>query len=282
MNNQGTSILVTGASSGIGLAITTELVKRQYQVFACARKEEDLKRLQNEVGAIPVELDVTNEQQVKNLVTVVLSQRRGSSSLFGLINSAGIARHGPVECVPMSVLRKQFEVNFFGLYSVTQTLLPFLREARGRIINISSISGRISSPFLSPYSASKFAVEALTDSLRRVVGSLGVKVVSICPGFIKTPMLEKHPDKKELEELLFTRKGQEEAYLEKLERFGIHIEEEKKKAGPVEIVVNAAMDGLESPKPRTRYYVGKGISFVAKLCSLLPDRWLDWIISKHI
>ena len=281
MNNQGKSILITGASSGIGLAITTELVKRQYQVFACARKEEDLKRLQIEVGAIPVELDVTNEQQVKNLETV-LSQKLGSSSLFGLINSAGIARHGPVECVPMSVLRKQLEVNFFGLYSVTQTLLPFLREARGRIINISSISGRISSPFLSPYCASKFAVEALTDSLRREVDSLGVKVISICPGFVKTPMLEKHQDKKELEELFFTRKGQKEAYCEKLEKFGKHIEEEKKKAGPVEIVVNAVINGLESPKPRTRYYVGKGISFVAKLFSLLPDRWLDWIISKHI
>lgn len=281
MSNHEKSIVVTGASSGIGLAITTELVERHYQVFACARKEKDLKLLQDEVGAIPVELDVTNEQQVKNLETF-LSQKLGNSSLFGLINSAGVARHGPVECVPMSVLRNQLEVNFFGLYSVTQTLLPFLRAARGRIINISSISGRISSPFLSPYSASKFAVEAMTDSLRREMDSLGVKVVSICPGFIKTPILEKTPDKKELEELFFTKKGQKEAYLEKLEKFGKHIEEEKKKAGPVEIVVNAVVDGLESPKPKTRYYVGKGISFAAKLSSLLPDRWLDRIILKHI
>jgi NAD(P)-dependent dehydrogenase (short-subunit alcohol dehydrogenase family) len=281
MSHQGKSILVTGASSGIGLAITAELVKRQYQVFACARKEEDLKRLQDEVGAIPVELDVTNEQQIKNLETV-LSQKLGSSSLFGLINNAGIAQHGPVECVPMSVLRKQLEVNFFGLYSVTQTLLPFIREARGRIINISSISGRIASPFLSPYCASKFAVEAMTDSLRRELDSLGVKVVSVLPGFIKTPILEKQPDKKELEELFFTREGQKEAYFEKLEKLGKHVDEEKKKAGPVEIVVTAVMDGLESPKPKTRYYVGKGISFAAKLCSILPDKWLDWIISKRI
>ncbi|MEN8210811.1 MAG: SDR family oxidoreductase [Thermodesulfobacteriota bacterium] len=274
------NVLITGSSTGIGLATAEALTKNNYTVYACARKPEDLARLENEVGAHPVKLDVTVREDIDALENFL--SKEASDGLFALINNAGIVRHGPVECVPMSELREQFEVNLFGQVAVTQKALPYIRKTKGRIVNISSISGRSAAPFLGPYAASKFALEAINDSLRREMIVHGVHVSSINPGFIKTPILTKQRDKKELEELFFTRPGQKEAYLPGLEQVGKYFQSSIPNADPVEWVVEAVLHALESPRPKTRYYVGKGISFAALMYRLLPDRWMDRILWKHL
>jgi NAD(P)-dependent dehydrogenase (short-subunit alcohol dehydrogenase family) len=275
------SVLITGASSGIGLATTQALVKKQYRVFAGARKPADLERLKKEVGAEPVELDVARQDHISSLEGF-LSSRLGEGSLYAVINNAGISRHGPVECVPMEAWREQFETNIFGAVAVTQVVLPWIRKSRGRVINVSSISGRVAAPLLAPYAASKFALDAISDSLRRELYDLGVKVSSINPGFIRTPMLEKIIDKAELERQFFKKEGQREAYLPLLQKMGDHVEDAKKKANSVDVVVKAIVHALESRSPKTRYYVGKGMTLAASLFSHLPDSWIDKIILKHI
>lgn len=274
------NVLVTGASTGIGLATTEALIKNNYTVYACARKQEDLVRLEKEIRAHPLKLDVTVREDIDALEDFLAKE--ASDGLFALINNAGIVRHGPVECVPMSEFREQLEVNFFGQVAVTQKALPYIRKTKGRIVNISSIAGRSAAPFLGPYAASKFALEAINDALRREMIAQGVHVSSINPGFIKTPMLTKQRDKKELEDLFFTRPGQKEAYLPGLQQMGKHFQSSIPHADPVEWVVEAILHALESPKPKTRYYVGKGISFAALMSRLLPDRWMDQIIWKHL
>jgi len=273
------TVLITGASSGIGLATTEALVKKQYRVFAGARKPADLERLKKEVGAEPVELDVTKQDHISSLEGFLKSQL-GEGSLYALINNAGIARHGPVECVPMEVWRELFETNMFGAIAVTQVALPWIRKAKGRVINVSSMSGCVAAPLLAPYAASKFALDAISDSLRRELYDLGVKVSSINPGFIRTPLLERIVDKAELERQFFKKEGQREAYLPLLQKMGDHVEDAKKKADSVDVVVKAIVHALESRSPKTRYYVGKNMAVLASLFSHLPDSWVDKMLLK--
>lgn len=271
------TVLITGASTGIGLATAKTLVERGYRVLAGARKQEDLDKLEKEIGAIPIRLDVTKAEHIRNLEKTLQNE-----DLYALINNAGIAVHGPVECVPMEEYRLQFEVNFFGLIAVTQVALPHIRKSKGRVINVSSISGRSATPFMSPYSSSKFAVEALTDALRREMSSLGVKVVSINPGFIKTPILEKPRPPEESEKIFFKKPGQREAYKPGLEALAKFFYASIPNADPVSIVTNAMVHALESKRPKTRYYLGRGIRIAASMNAHLPDRWIDKLLWQQL
>src|SRR5689334_6739039 len=174
------AILVTGASTGIGRATALELARRGATVYAGVRDPAAVDGL----GLTPVELDVTDAEQVAALSTRL-------ERLDGLVNNAGIAVTGPLEHLPLDEVRRQLEVNALGQLAVTQACLPALRAARGRIVNMSSISGRVAFPMFGPYAASKFALEAFSDSLRRELRGSGVDVVVIEPGGVTTPIWER-------------------------------------------------------------------------------------------
>jgi NAD(P)-dependent dehydrogenase (short-subunit alcohol dehydrogenase family) len=275
------AVLITGASSGIGLDATKRLLQKNYRVFACARKQEDLDRLQNEVGAEPVKLDVTDQEHIESL-KIFLKENLEDGTLYALINNAGIPGFGPIECVPLWLYRKVFDVNVFGVISTTQIAIPYIRKAKGRIINISSISGRHSSQFLSPYCASKFALEAITDSLRRELLPFGVNVISINPGAMKTPIWDKRPSEETIRAHFSEITDQLPVYSTELEKFRAHFKKAEDEAEPVDHVTRVIVQALESKNPKTRYYVGKGMSLVAFMASHLPDKWMDWIIKKSI
>ncbi|MCL5429070.1 MAG: SDR family NAD(P)-dependent oxidoreductase [Chloroflexi bacterium] len=161
------SVLVTGASTGIGEACALYLAEREWRVFAGVRKVADATRLAVTSENIkPIRLDVTKPKEIAKAVAAI-RELVGEDGLQGLVNNAGIAIAGPLEFLPIRDLRRQFDVNLFGLVKLTQASLSLLRRGCGRVVNISSIGGRATSPFLVPYSASKFALEAFTDGLRR-------------------------------------------------------------------------------------------------------------------
>src|ERR671930_442264 len=179
------AVLITGASTGIGEASARHLLELGFDVVAGVRKDEDAERLRG-AGARPLKLDVTDQASIDAART-----RLGDAPLAGLVNNAGIAVSFPLEFVPIEELRHQLEVNVIGQVAVTQAFLPALRKGRGRIVNISSIGGRIALPLAGPYAASKFALEAVSDSLRRELRGQGVEVVVVEPGGIKTPIWAK-------------------------------------------------------------------------------------------
>jgi NAD(P)-dependent dehydrogenase (short-subunit alcohol dehydrogenase family) len=186
------AVLVTGASTGIGQACASRLVREGCRVFAGVRRAEDGERLS---AAEPERLqwlllDVTDAAQIAAAAEAV-SRQVGEHGLAGLVNNAGIAIGGPLEFVTPDALRRQFEVNVIGLHAVTAAFLPLLRRGNGRIVHMGSISGRIASPFIGPYTASKHAVEGLTDSLRLELAPEGIHVSVIEPGQVRTPIWDK-------------------------------------------------------------------------------------------
>jgi NAD(P)-dependent dehydrogenase (short-subunit alcohol dehydrogenase family) len=188
------SVLVTGASSGIGEACAIHLAHKGFKVFAGARRLEKLKTLAGIGGdrITPLELDVTDANSIKSAMTEI---EKSGSPLFALVNNAGISVTGPVEEVAIGDWRRQFETNVFGAVAMIQAVLPQMRAAgEGRIVNIGSVAGRIVSPFMGAYGASKHALEGLNDALRREVKQFGVKVSLIRPGFINTPFGEQEQE----------------------------------------------------------------------------------------
>ena len=179
------SVLVTGASTGIGEATARRMKAAGWEVFAAARKDGDLERLRGE-GLTPLKLDVTDAGSIAAAKAEV-----GGRKLHGLVNNAGVAVSGPIEHVPLDELRRQLEVNLVGQVAVIQAFLPNIREAKGRIVNVSSIGGRIALPLVGPYAASKVGLEAVSDSLRRELRPWGIHVSVIEPGAVVTPIWEK-------------------------------------------------------------------------------------------
>ena len=193
------AVVVTGASSGIGQATALRLAHAGWLTFAGVRTAEAAERLAILAGALgvgsllrPLMLDVTDDTQIAVAAALVGADcHRYGMSLRGLINNAGIAVAGPLELVPLDGVRASLAINTVGALAVTQAFLPLLRVGRGRIINLSSVSGRVASPFLGPYAASKFALEALSDALRVELRPWGLRVILIEPGPIATPIWEK-------------------------------------------------------------------------------------------
>ncbi len=188
-------ILITGASTGIGYALSKKFLSEGYSVLGSVRSASDADRLGQELGAAfhPLVFDVTDHQAIEASVSTV-KNIIGTSGLAGLINNAGIAVGGTVLHLPVSEFQRQFDVNLFGLIAVTKAFLPMLGATKnfklrpGKIINISSVSGKIGHPFISPYCASKFAVEGFSESLRRELLLYGIDVITVGPGPINTPI----------------------------------------------------------------------------------------------
>ena len=182
-------VFVTGASKGIGAAIARELAARGFRVFGTIRRDADAAALRD-AGATPVRMDVTDQASIAGARAEV-ELALGAARLVGLVNNAGVPVVGPLEHIPLDDLRRQFQINVFGVVAVTQAFLPLLRAGTGRIVNISSVSGRFALPFAGPYAASKFALEAISDCLRRELYPFGVDVIVIQPGIIHTPIWQK-------------------------------------------------------------------------------------------
>jgi NAD(P)-dependent dehydrogenase (short-subunit alcohol dehydrogenase family) len=274
------SILITGASSGIGRSIAVFLAQTGHQVFAGVRKQEDGAKLKAEESSItPVIIDVTKPDTIKTCFEEI-GKLRLSDRPFSLVNNAGIALAGPVEALKVSELRRQFEVNFFGLVEATQVFLPMIRETRGRIFNVSSIGGRVSSPFLSAYSASKFAVEALSDSLRQELAPFGVHVVLIEPGPIQTEIWAKGLENKAaIEDSCHADRFP--LYEKRLRRFEKIVESVASNSIPAVNVARKVANALEAKTPPIRIVIAPVQSRLQLHAGeWLPSRFLDRVVSK--
>ncbi len=262
--------LVTGASTGIGRACATHLAALGFEVLAGVRRLEDAPP-----GLEPVRLDVTSAADV-----AAVAQRVGPR-LNALVNNAGIAVNGPIEIVPVEAWRHQFEINVIGQVAVTRALLPALLSARGRVVNMSSISGRFALPMLGPYAASKFALEAISDSLRREVGPLGVHVACVEPGAIATPVWQKSRSAGEqlLAEMPADARRRYEALIGAARRQAERMEREGLPPAAVADVVGHA---VTARRPRTRYVVGRDARVRAVVARLLPDRALDALVRRAL
>ncbi|HEY5983508.1 MAG TPA: SDR family oxidoreductase [Anaerolineales bacterium] len=271
------SVVITGASTGIGRACALHMDTLGWQVFAGTRTESDAQSLRGDASERlqPLMLDVTDPHTIAEARAAV-ERFIGDTGLSGLVNNAGIAYGGPVELLELDELRRAFEVNFFGLIAVTQAFIPFLRRGRGRIVNMSSISGMIASPFLSPYSSSKWALEALSDALRVELHPWQIEVSVVQPGAIDTPIWSKglHTANGILDRLPKERMAM---YAAEVERFEAGLQPH---GIPPSSVARAVAHALTSSRPRTRYRVGRDATLV-QFFQHVPDRMRDaFFLSK--
>lgn len=276
----GRGVLISGASTGIGRACALELAKRGVLVFAGVRRPEagEALRTQSEGRIVPLPLDVTDAESIAAAVERV-AETNGERALSALVNNAGIVVAGPLEFLPPAALRTQFDANVFGTVALTQACLPLLRAGHGRIVNMSSIVGRFASPLLGPYAASKFALEALSDSLRRELAPWGIPVSVIEPGKVATPIWEKSAAAAET--LIEGFPAEATAY------YGPAIERSKQRALkasrtgiPAEAVAAVVFAALTADRPRTRYLVGRDARIGALMARFLPDRVLDLYVRR--
>lgn len=267
-------ILITGCSSGIGLCTAHYLQQRGYSVFAAVRKSEDKQRLQA-LGLNAILLDVNDSASIQNGLAVVLSQTNGR--LDALINNAGFGVMGAVEDLTRESLRAQFETNVFGLHELTKQVIPVMRrQKQGRIINLSSVLGFVSMSYRGAYCASKYAVEALSDSLRLELRGTGIHVVLIEPGPIVS-QFRQTASAVTRENIDMTTSIHRELYSGMLERQQQQKDSSWFTQGP-EAVAKKIFHALESPQPKLRYFVTLPTYFLAILKRLLPARWLDRIL----
>jgi NAD(P)-dependent dehydrogenase (short-subunit alcohol dehydrogenase family) len=269
----GRAVLVTGASSGIGEAAALHLERIGFRVFAGHRKPEDGKRLRERGGPNlePIRIDVTDEAEI-----AAASERVGDS-LYGLVNSAGVPVPGAVELLPLDDLRRQLEVNLVGAVAVTQAMLPKLRPAKGRILNVTSVGGRVATPYMSAYHASKFALEAVSDSLRRELLPQGVDVIAIEPGSVATPIWSKgkdHAAERDIPPEL------EPIYREELEAALESAMQAGERGIEPEDAAEVIATALTAGRPRPRYLVGRDARILVAAQFALPARAFDRVMRR--
>lgn len=273
------AVVITGASTGIGAACAFHLDRLGFTVFAGVRKPEDGQALQKTSSdrLIPILVDVTDQPTIQRAQAIV-SERCGAKGLYGLVNNAGIAVPAPLETIPLPDFRRQLDVNVIGQLAVTQAFLPLIRQARGRIVNMGSIAGRSTIPMMGAYSASKFALEAMTDALRLEVQQWGIQVSIIEPGAITTPIWAKTAaDAAEREAVI--REDLKRLYEPTVEAVRKVVDEAAKRAIPADVVAKAVEDALTAPVPRTRYLVGTDAKIRAFIGQILPDRVMDRLLT---
>ncbi|WP_105619644.1 oxidoreductase [Vallitalea okinawensis] len=264
--------LVTGASSGIGFDAAIDLKDKGFIVYGAARRMEKLKALESK-GVKIIQLDVTNEESMTNCVEKITKME---GRIDVLVNNAGYGSFGAIEDVPMEEARRQIEVNIFGLARMTQLVLPYMRRNKfGRIINISSMGGKMYSSFGGWYHATKFAVEALSDCMRMEVKEFGIDVVLIEPGIIKTDWGTIAADNLEKASMSGAyRKRASKAAASMRKNYG-----GKNPSNP-KIIANAIVKGATANKPKTRYLIGFGAKPMVFLRRILSDRMFDNIMER--
>ncbi len=273
-------VLVTGASTGIGKACALTFAAQGWHVFAGVRKPKDGVALVADGGPRiqPLQLDVTRPSDIDSAreQIAVITQGHG---LHGLVNNAGIAVAGPVEFVPMEDLRRQIEINVFGQVMVTQAMLSMIREAQGRICFISSTNGFFSPPFMAPYAASKFAIEAIGDALRVELAPWNIRVSLVQPGAISTPIWEK--SKAEADDMIARLPQAAHAlYGVAVAKVKGMVDSTAQRAVPAEEVAKSVAHALTASRPRTRYRVGNDAFVEYLLARWIPDRLRDALVRK--
>lgn len=266
------NVLITGASGGVGRALTRALADRGWRVIAGVRSADAAAAMAG-TDVLPVELDITDEASVQRAQATV-ARAVGDAGLAGLVNNAGIIVQGPLELVPVHALREQFEVNVLGQMAVTQAFLPLLRAARGTIVNVGAATGRVTVPMAGPISASKTALESLTDALRMELKHQGVAVTIVEPGTMETEIFRKADDRVAAEGYAgseATQRHYARAIAATAQAMG------KMKAAPVDGLVATVVKALSSPRPDARYVVGRDAGQLVMLRRLpqgLRDRLL--------
>jgi NAD(P)-dependent dehydrogenase (short-subunit alcohol dehydrogenase family) len=273
------AVLITGAGSGIGEACVKRLSAMGWWVFAGVLDETQ--RAHVERGRLarvtPLVLDITKADAIA-AASQTIAAEVGERGLAGLVNNAGIGVLGPLEYLPIDRLRLQLEVNLIGHVAVTQASLPLLRKATGRIVNISSLAGRLSIPLFAPYSASKFGIEAVSDALRQELRPWNMHVACIEPALVDTPILSSTEAAADAAFAAMTEEGRV--------RYGPYFNRLKSAtrmssvAQPPDVVARAVAHALTARRPKTRYVIG-GMRWQFLLLSKLPDRLRDWVIAKR-
>lgn len=275
-------IVVTGASTGIGAATARAMADKGFHVLAGVRRDVDADALRGSgsAGIEPVILDITVESDVAAIADRVARdpQRR---PLRALINNAGIAVNAPVEALPIAEWRRQFEVNLFGHVSMIQALLPALLISSGTIVNISSVGGKVVLPTYGAYAGSKYALEAVSDALRREVGPLGVKVVVVEPGAVRTEMAERG---------IATAEGlmanMTAAQLARYEDLAATVTAQARSFGKdgvsAEHAAKVIAKAATASRPRTRYTVGRDAAILVRISRLVSDSVLDRIVLANL
>lgn len=276
------SIVVTGASTGIGWGCVKVLAARGFHVFGSVRRQTDAERLSREFGArfTPLLFDVTDPSAVAAGAAQV-RERLGGQTLFGLVNNAGIANPGPLLHIPLDAFRQQLEVNVTGQLIVTQAFAPLLgaspetrTKTPGRIAMMSSVGGRVGMPFVGPYNTSKFALEGLSESLRRELMLYGVDVIVIAPGAIATPIWEK-ADALDVSVYARTPYG---PTVDKVKGYMIAM---GRKGLPPEKIGETVHTALTSARPKTRYVVTPD-PLQNWMSNHLPRRMVDRAIARRL
>jgi NAD(P)-dependent dehydrogenase (short-subunit alcohol dehydrogenase family) len=270
------TVLVTGASSGIGEATVIHLREVGFTPIAGVRKDDDAERMEG-LGLRTVKLDVTDPDGIASA-----RESLGDEPLTGLVNNAGIAVAAPLEFLPIDRLRQQLEVNLIGQIAVTQAFLPALRRARGRIVNVSSIGGRVALPLVGAYNASKFGLEGASDSLRRELRLHGVDVILIEPGGVKTPIWKK--GEVLADEITEDLPPEAERFYGRLiarVRAETRKIDEERGSEP-RAVAEAIATALTARRPRARYLVGTDAKQRAVAAKLLPARVMDRMIARAL
>lgn len=270
--------IVTGAAAGLGAAIARDLAGRGFHVLAGVRRESDADGIQA-AGIEPLILDITDPAHIQALVARINGDPEGRG-VRALVNNAALGLNAPVEAFPLPEWRRLFEVNLFGHVAVTQAVLPALIRSTGRVVNISSVGGKLATATHGPYAATKFALEAVSDALRREMAPLGVSVVVIEPGAIKTQGADRA--------IAASRDLVAAMTPEQLERYGalLHaaiatqIAANTERGLSAEAVAKVVVKAITARAPRTRYTVGRDAAVLAGLVRVLPDRALDRILAS--
>lgn len=263
-------VVVTGASTGIGAATARELARRGFHVLAGVRRTIDADALRAP-GIEPVILDITEPGHITELAARV-------HTLRALVNNAGISVNAPIEALPLDEWRRLFEVNLFGHVAVTQALLPALLRGTGRVINISSVGGKIAMATYGPYAGTKFALEAVSDALRRELAPSGVRVVVVEPGGVRTAMADRG--------IATTSRLAAAMSPEHQQRYGPLVRAVIKQATAftasgtsAEDAAKVIAEAVTTAKPRARYPVGRDAALLTRLSRMLPDRLLDRVVT---
>ena len=267
------TILVTGASTGIGEACALRFDRNRWDVFAGVRQEEDGKRLEEQSSwrLRAVHLDVTDPTSIDAAVEQI-ADAAGDAGLTAIVNNAGVGVGGPVEYLALEEWRRQLDVNVIGQVAVTKAVLPLIRQAgsRGRIVFMGSIGGRVASPFLGPYAASKHAIEAIAEAMRHELAGTGMRTVVVEPGAVRTPIWDKARSTADEVEAGLSAEGRQ--------RYGPAIAEMRKgiafqaRTGlEPDAVARVVEKAVTSRRPSARYTVGRDAKVVAAAERLLPD-----------
>ena len=299
----GKSVIVTGASSGIGKATVIKLIQSGYQVFGLARRYDKLVNLfsselvskenKKEDLYIPIEFDITKPETFNNVLDIIISTTANENTVYGLVNNAGYVEPGAIEDISMNNLRSQFETNFFGLVGFTKKVLPLMMirrnegggGGRGRIVNVSSFAGLISLPLIGAYSATKYALEAVSDALRIEVWNKNIKIITINPGVIETDIYDVL--KTRTDDLINNNNNSSSSnnngYSRFIEAYNKYFIKTNYNGLKSSVVADVICKSISSPNPKQKYIIGSTKEKIGiRLRPFIPDKLLSSLIAKQI